>query len=234
MEVNEQNREIKGIKLERVSTKGLTALVKIGIAGLPFAAAILVAHNADRSFEYDNSSSKTLSQQYEEEKNVDIPDEYEELINSLSAYEKAADDYEAIQGIEGIDPLIELETRRNLRDSADELVDVSVDIIKEKIKESLKLSDSAVIDIKSAFNSADGVNHVIIVTDGDESYTVDASKLPSIYRKQLDRLYEESRYQGDGTGPKWENQMAAYAEELDGIYYGSLAISSEGAPSIKR
>lgn len=234
MEVNKQNREIKGIKLERVSTKGLTALVKIGIAGLPFAATILVAHNADRPFEYDNSSSKTLSQQYEEEKNVDIPDEYEELINSLSAYEKAADDYEAIQGIEGIDPLIELETRRNLRDSADELVDVSVDIIKEKIKESLKLSDSAVIDIKSAFNSADGVNHVIIVTDGDESYTVDVSKLPSIYRKQLDRLYEESRYQGDGTGPKWENQMAAYAEELDGIYYGSLAISSEEAPSIKR
>ena len=234
MEDKKQSKEITGIVLERVGTKGLYGMkLALGVA-LPFGMALVIANHGAKPFEYDNNSSKTLSQQYEAEKDVDIPDEYEELINSLSAYEKASDDYEAIQGIDDIDPSIELETRQNLVDSSDILVDASMAIIKGKIKESLGLSDDAIIEIKSAFNSADGVNHTIIITDGNESYTIDGSKLPSEYRKQLDRLYEESRYQGNGTGPKWEQQIAAYAEELDGIYYGALAMSGDEAPNMRK
>ena len=235
VEYSKNNKNLSKPILEKVSTKGLRGIgaTIFGFAA-PFGMVLLIVGRGGKPFEYDNSNSRTLAEQYEAEKDVDVPPEFEEILNSFVTYEKAADDFEAIQGLDGIDPKIELETRKNLVSASDVLVDGSKEIIKEKIREALGLSNSAVIEIKSSFNSADGINHVILVTDGNESYTIDGSKLPNEYRKQLDRLYEESRYQGNGTGPNWENQISAYAEELDGIYYGSLAISSDETPNIRK
>ncbi len=224
-------KELKDIVLKRVSTKGLMTSGVV-LAAIPFIFTLMLANKHDNNFEYDNSGSQTLGEAYESFAEVDIDDEVKKVLDTLSVYEAADDTYEQLSSIEGVDVKQESDARVNYVSSVDNsLLTASKEILRLKIVESLGLSNSATIDIKSAYNSEDGVTHVIYVKDGDKEYTIE--RIPNDLRDMLDSMYELGRYEGNGTGSNWKEQMPEYAEEANSLYLNTLSVASEEAPHIR-
>ena len=231
VEFNKKLNKLLGkIDMQKVKTYGLTA---IG-ASIPLTMALVVANNArQEKFEYDNNSNQTLSEAYEEYTDVEIDGKIKKILDTFADYENAADNYEEISSTEDVDVATESRARRNLVSTAPSLVNGSKEVIRLQLIESLGLSSNTTMDIRSSYDSTDGVNHLITLKDGDNVITIDGSKLPIEYRELLDTLYEESRYQGDGSGTKWKDQIDSYMDELEDAYYQTLSIATEDAPHVR-
>ncbi len=224
-------QELKDRVLERVSTKGLLASGAV-LAAIPFMFTLILANKHDNNFEYNNTGSQTLGEAYESFADVDIDDEVKKVLDTLSVYEETDDTYEQISSLADVDVKKESDARKKYKEDVDNyLLTASKEILRLQIIESLGLSNSATIDIKSAYNSEDGVTHVIYVTDGDKKYTIE--KIPNEYRSILDSMYELGRYEGNGTGSNWKEQMPEYTEEANRLYMNTLEVASDEAPRIR-
>lgn len=238
MKVNYSKKlsELKSIILKRLKTKNLkTASMRLALASMPFIATIVVASKAavNNSFEYDNNSNQSLSEAYEEYSGVELDDKVQRILDTLASYEEAGDTYEQISSLADVDPSVSRDAIKDVvTTTKDSLLPANEELIRERIIEEYGLSSNAQIDIKSSFNSADGISHVIIVTDGDNKFTID--RIPSSIRPALDARYEIGRYQGDGTSAAWASEIDDYKDQGDRIYYSTLDLADNDKPVFKR
>ena len=207
-------------KLIKVATKGL---VGVGIS-LVILAGLKNAYG-DQGFEYEQTTNEDLSTQYEEYSNKELPQEIKDALNELSSYEENFDNYEQISRVRDIDQEYLINARKDLISDVPSLIDVSHEVIRQKVISSLGLTSNANVIIESEYNSVDGPTYSLNIIDGDKHLVI--SKLPRIMSKMCNLEDELQRYKGNGSNKAWDKAMKEYMKTTDELYYDILTVAGK-------
>lgn len=233
IEILSNFRNVK-TKLEKIEIRDL---IGKGIGALAVIATITMGAKAyntlhiDRGFEYNNNYPRvydeennkllnnSLVEQLEEYSKEKLLPEIAAIIENLSNYVVAKENYEELVSIDNPNEEEVKKARVELVKQVNNLKIYAHNILSILVMNSLNLSTNAFIDYDNYFNSADGPTYCINIEDGEKSYVINT--LPYEYSKLLNTIDTLNEYNGDGTNSTaWNKEVTlSFIEESDELYY---------------
>ena len=205
-DMNENFKKLK-IKLVKVSTVGLFAL------GL----GVMVASNTGDKFEYNQDSITTLSDQYQHHVDNKLGVETKDILDMLSSYEIAYDNYKEGKGDE-------VELRKELISQTAKLEDAAYEMIKLKAIGSVGCDSNASLSVDDLFNKEDGPQYELVLTDNNNSYRLKIKE--NTVFNIINNIDVLNSYAGNGEHEVWASAIKGYSATAEKVYYDVLKLAA--------